>query len=348
MDRKRPESAASPPPPIGSARPGDAPRSPSPDNGKPGNFPPHPGTIERALGIVTFLRDHCEWDRRQTASSLVPHLLEEAHETADAIRLADASQIRDELGDLLLNVAFQIVVAEEAEQFSREDVIRSLEEKMVRRHPHVFGLGEPESWDAVKARERNARSRSAPPEPPETLGAERRQGGPSVLDSVPMHPDSLARAQALQLRASEVGFDWDDPSGALLKIREEMIEVAEAIERGSHAELHEEIGDLLFSVVNLARLARCHAPAAMTSAHRKFETRFRAVEALASARGHNMPGTSLEQLDALWDEVKRKERATDQGPEHVTEQVRDPGNAPGGKRPGEGRREPPGPESDGT
>jgi MazG family protein len=294
MDPKRPDTPSVPPPTASGET-------------MPGGFPPSPGSLERALEVVTYLRAHCEWDRRQTALTLVPYLLEEAHETAEAIRSGDAGRTRDELGDLLLNVAFQVIVAEEAGQFSRDDVIRSLEEKMVRRHPHIFGLGENETWESIKARERreslHLNNPDAPAVVPDIPGC-----GSSILDSVPMHADPLSVAHDLQARASEVGFDWEHPSGALEKTREEVLEVAEAMESGSHAALHEEIGDLLFSVVNLARLARCHAPSALASANRKFSTRFRAVESLAETRGLKMPGTSLEDLDALWDEVKHEER----------------------------------------
>jgi len=297
MDPKRPDSPSAPPPTAS-------------DETMPGGFPPSPGTLDRALGVVTYLRTHCEWDRRQTALTLVPHLLEEAHETAEAVRSRDAGRTRDELGDLLLNVAFQVIVAEEAGRFSREDVIRSLEQKMIRRHPHLFGLGEHETWETIKARERTdplSLHADEPGKTPASPGESRRAG--SVLDPVRMDSEPLSLAHDLQARASEVGFDWENTMGALEKTREEVLEVAEAVESGSHAALQEEIGDLLFSVVNLARLARCHAPSALATANRKFSTRFRAVESLAEARGLSMPGTSLEQLDALWDEVKRGEQA---------------------------------------
>ncbi|TVP47289.1 MAG: nucleoside triphosphate pyrophosphohydrolase [Gemmatimonadales bacterium] len=304
MERKRPDrGTAHPSPPVDD--PGTCP-PPSSDERTPDGFPPSPGHLDRALDVVTFLRTHCDWDRRQTAQSLVPHLLEEASETAEAVRSGDVGQVRDELGDLLLNVAFQIIVAEEGGHFSREDVIRSLEEKMIRRHPHLFGLGDAEDWDTLKARERAAPPEPRGPDAPLTAGGAA-PSDRSVLDSLPTASGPLHRAHALQARASEVGFDWADASGALEKTREEIAEVAEALVSESPAAIHEEIGDLLFSVVNLARLAQSHAPAALISANEKFATRFRAVEALAASRGLAMPGTSLEQLDELWDEVKRSE-----------------------------------------
>jgi MazG family protein len=238
--------------------------------------------------VVRYLREHCEWDRRQTARSLVRHLLEEAAETAEAIESGDADHLRDELGDLLLNLAFQVVVAEEAARFSAEEVMGSLEAKMIRRHPHLFGLGERESWEAIKAREKESRSRA------------------TELESEPLASDPLAEAFDVQARAAAVGFDWEEVGGALEKTREELDEVEEALEQGEAASIREEIGDLLFSVVNVARLAGVHPRNALTAATQKFSRRFAGVEALARARGISLPDTPLEALDVLWNEVKRE------------------------------------------
>ncbi len=256
-----------------------------------GPFPRVEGVLDRALALVEYLREHCPWDRKQTARSLVPHLLEEAAETVDAIRAGDAQALRGELGDLLLNLAFQVVVAEEAGEFGREEVVRELEEKMIRRHPHLFGLGEKESWEAIKARERDT-------------------GG--TLTGLARGLDPLLRAHRMQEKVSGVGFDWDDASGAIAKVREELAEVEEVMAQGDPRRIEEEAGDLLFSVVNVVRLAGTHPVPALDAANRKFQERFRQVEALARDRGIAMPGASLQELDRLWDEVKGGE-AEDRG-----------------------------------
>jgi nucleoside triphosphate diphosphatase len=300
------------------------------DSSLPSSFPPAPGHLDRALRVVEYLRIHCAWDRKQTARSLVPHLLEEAHETAEAVGSGDPERLRDELGDLLLNLAFQVVVGEEAGAFTREEVVAGLEAKMVRRHPHVFApppsersasgpvagnqdpgatpdpaapasgagatpdpLTHRAQWEALKAREREV---LAPGETPA-----------SVLDSLPRGVEPLLRAHRMQEKAAGVGFDWDAPEGALAKVREEVEEVDRALREGDTPTLAEEVGDLLFSVVNLARLAGIHATPALGQANAKFEARFRAVESLARERGLAMPGASLEALDPLWDEVKAGE-----------------------------------------
>jgi MazG family protein len=258
-------------------------------------FPPVEGTLDRALALVEYLREHCPWDRRQTARSLVPHLLEEAAETVEAIHRDDREALRDELGDLLLNLAFQVVVAEEEDRFDREGVVTALEEKMIGRHPHLFGLGEEEPWEVIKARERH----------------EAGEGGgqpASILEGLAGGMDPLLRAHRMQERVAGVGFDWDDAAGALSKVREELSEVEEALNEGDRLRIEEEMGDLLFSVVNLARLADAHPVPALAAANAKFRHRFEALEVLARERGVLMPGASLEELDRLWDEVKKGEK----------------------------------------
>lgn len=257
----------------------------------PAGSPPG-GTLDRALALVAFLRAHCPWDAAQTPASLTRYLLEEAHEVAAAIAQDDPRAVCGELGDLLLNVAFQVVIGEETGAFDRERVVAGLEQKMRRRHPHLYGLGEAEAWDVLKAREREGADAAA-----------------SVLDDVPAGLDPLLRAFRMQDRVARVGFDWDDPRGAWDKVREETDEVGRELDAADPARLEDEIGDLLFAAVNLARLAGTHPSTALARANAKFARRFRALEALAAERGVVLGEAGLEALDVLWDEVKRRERA---------------------------------------
>lgn len=250
-----------------------------------------PGSLDRALALVRFLRAHCPWDAAQTARSLVPHLLEETHEVVDAIHDGDATALEAELGDLLLNLAFQVVVAEEDGQLTADSVARRLEEKMRRRHPHLYGMGEREEWEALKARERRE--------------------GEGVLDGLARGLDPLTRAHRIQERVAGVGFDWADHQGAWNKVAEELEEVREALETGPPAALEEELGDLLFAVVNLVRLAGTHPIGALERANAKFQRRFARLEQVATARRVRLGEASLEALDELWDAVKAEERADD-------------------------------------
>jgi MazG family protein len=260
-----------------------SPQTPSDDRGE-ARFT-GPGSLDRALELVRFLRRECQWDREQTAESLIPHLLEETHEVVDAIREGDAGALEGELGDLLLNLAFQIVVAEEAGELDAATVYARLEEKMVARHPHLFGDGERRSWESLKAAERDGR-----------------QG---VLAGLAKGLDALTKAYRIQERVAGVGFDWEDHGGAYDKVGEELAEVGEALEAGERERVVEEVGDLLFAVVNLARLAGAHPTTALARANDKFQERFERLEELAAARGIDVATAGLEVLDGLWDEVKR-------------------------------------------
>jgi MazG family protein len=237
---------------------------------------------------VRFLRRECSWDREQTAESLIPHLLEETHEVVDAIRDGDPGALEGELGDLLLNLAFQIVVAEESGGLDAASVYARLEAKMVARHPHLFGSGERRSWESLKATERG-----------DDEGA---------LSGLARGLDPLTKAYRIQERVAGVGFDWEDHRGPCDKVTEELDEVGEAIEAGAPERVEEELGDLLFAVVNLARRAGAHPTTALATANRKVQDRFEAVERLAAERGLDMASAGLEALDAIWDEVKRTER----------------------------------------
>jgi tetrapyrrole methylase family protein / MazG family protein len=246
---------------------------------------PGPGALDRALDLVRFLRRECSWDREQTAESLVPHLLEETHEVVDAIQHGDAAALEGELGDLLLNLAFQIVVAEENGELDAGSVYARLENKMVARHPHLFGRGERRDWEALKAVER--------------------AGNEGVLSGLAGGLDPLTKSYRIQQRVAGVGFDWEDHEGAREKVAEELAEVREALQTGADARVEEELGDLLFAVVNLVRLAGAHPTTALARANRKFQERFERLEGLARERDIDIRASTLAELDALWDEVKR-------------------------------------------
>ncbi len=258
-------------------------------------------SLGRAVALVRFLRERCPWDAGQDPQSLRPYLLEEAHEVAEAISARNDDALAAELGDLLLNVAFQIALAEERGSFDAEDVIRRLEAKMEARHPHVYGEAEaPPDWEALKAHERASDAGGADP-----------AGDDDPFEGVPLGLEPLSRAMRVQERMAALGFDWPDVSGPLEKVREETLELETAIEEpadGSDAErVEEEIGDLLFAVVNAARLAGTHPSNALLRAVRKFERRCRAMVVLGVERGVEWRSASLEELDELWDEAKRGE-----------------------------------------
>jgi MazG family protein len=252
--------------------------------------------LGRALGLVRDLRARCPWDARQTPHTLRPYLVEETLELDQAIRRDDAMAMREELGDLLLNVAFQIVIAEERGQFDAEAVTRGLEEKMWRRHPQLFG-GAPVAgagWDHHKAGERGA--------------------GSGTLRGLPNTLPALLMAYRLQERAAGVGFDWPDARGPLEKVKEEIGELehelaaAATTHHAPRTAVVDEIGDLLFAVVNLARKLDVEPSQALERANDKFRARFEGVEWLAAERGLEVGRASLKQLDALWDEVKQEDR----------------------------------------
>lgn len=264
-------------------------KSPQADHPEPA---PPPGVLDRALALVEFLRAHCPWDAAQTPHSLRRYLLEESHEVVDAIDRGNEAELRGELGDLLLNLAFQVVLGEERGAFDREAVVAGLEEKMRRRHPHLYGLGDAEPWEALKARER--------------AGEEPADAG--LLSDLSAGHDPLQRAHRVQETVARVGFDWPSWHGALEKVHEEVEEVGAELTAGDPEKVEEELGDLLFAIVNLARLAGVHAPTALSRANAKFVRRFSAVERLAAERGVVVAEAGLEALDRLWDEAKRGER----------------------------------------
>ena len=253
---------------------------------------PSPADIMPLATVMARLRDPdsgCPWDIAQSFATIAPYTIEEAYEVADAIDRADMPTLCDELGDLLLQVAFHARIAEQAGHFTLQDVIDGITAKMIRRHPHVFGDGAREDghaqWEAIKAAERAAK-----------------EPDPSALAGVAAALPALLRAEKLQKRAARTGFDWPDTTGVVAKIHEELDEVAAA---ASADEREEEVGDLLFAVVNLARHLRVDPEAALRNANAKFERRFRGMESLA---GDAFPGLPLEGKEALWGRVKRSER----------------------------------------
>jgi len=263
-------------------------------------------SFEKLLEIMVRLRnpqDGCPWDCEQDFASIAPYTIEEAYEVADAIARDDLQGLRDELGDLLFQVVFHARMAEEQGVFDFEDVARGISDKMIRRHPHVFGSDEQrragpskDSWEAIKAAERAALRG----------GGQLDSDSPSVLDGVALALPALKRAEKLGKRAARTGFDWPDSAGARAKIDEELDELAEAEARNSIDETEDELGDLLFAVVNLARHLKVDPENALAAANRKFERRFRLMEQSLQADGSKFDGMSLEQLEAAWQEAKRE------------------------------------------
>ena len=257
--------------------------------------------IERLHEIVTRLRDPqagCPWDRIQTLESLKPCVLEETYELLAAMdRPDDQSNYVEELGDVLLQVMFQCVMAEQEGRFSFDDVANAISDKLVRRHPHVFGDVDAKdpatvlrNWEQIKQQEHRKEARH------------------SALDGVPSTLPALLKAQRSQEKAARVGFDWKDAKGPLAKIREEIAELEEAVAASSDTSLDEhvkeELGDLLFSVTNLARHLKADSESALEGSTAKFARRFRAVEAGAKAAGRDLKSMTLEEMDALWDKAK--------------------------------------------
>ena len=253
-------------------------------------------SIDDLLELMARLRDPeggCPWDRRQSFATVAPYTLEEAYEVADAIDKGDLDALRQELGDLLFQVVFHAQMAKEQGAFDFHDVAAAIVEKMVRRHPHVFGQAEyrdegelKAAWEAQKARERAAAEAH------------------SVLDGVALALPALVRADKLQKRAARVGFDWPDANGALAKVEEELGEVRQAMAEGDARALEDEVGDLLFAAVNVARLLGIDAEQALRRANAKFEKRFRRMEADLTEAGQAMEALDLDALEEAWRRAK--------------------------------------------
>ena len=265
-----------------------------------------PGEIARLLEIMAKLRDPvdgCPWDQVQTNQTIVPYTIEEAYEVAEAIAEEDTEALKDELGDLLFQVVFYAQMAAEAGQFTFADIVEGIADKMVRRHPHVFGGASVEdaeaqttAWEVHKKHEREARARA-------------RGDLPSALDGVPLALPALERALKLQKRAARVGFDWPDAAGALEKLQEEVAELAAetGADRPDDAAITDELGDVLFSWVNLARFQGIDPERALRTTNAKFVRRFHAIEAALAAEGRSPENANLAELETLWQQTKAQE-----------------------------------------
>ena len=256
--------------------------------------------FDQLLDIMNRLRGPggCPWDREQTRTSLKPFLIEEAYEVLEAIDAGDPGALAEELGDLLFQVVFHARIAEERGEFAMADVLRGLVDKMVTRHPHVFGEAAVETagealaqWEVLKQREAAKRGRPR-----------------SVVDGVPRAMPALVRAQRTQSKAARVGFDWPDALAAWEKVREEVAEAGEALAAGDQARIREELGDVLFSLVNVARLASIDAEDVLHGATEKFRRRFTEMEAELSAHGKSVESVPQAELERAWEAAKAAER----------------------------------------
>ena len=256
--------------------------------------------LHALLETVAKLRDPesgCPWDLEQTHQSLTPYLLEEAYEAVDAIESGDFNELKQELGDVLLQVVLHAQLAQEEEHFTFADVASAIDEKMVRRHPHVFSdqtfaneAEQKQFWDAEKLREK---------------GGDNQPG--SILSGMPSNLPAVLKAEKIQKRVSRVGFDWDNVAQVFEKIEEEIGEVKEALDGSDAEHINEEVGDLLFAVVNLARSININAESALSKANRKFTSRFQQLERMATQENTLLSDCTLEELEAFWSRVKADE-----------------------------------------
>jgi len=273
--------------------------------------------VERLLALMSMLRDRefgCPWDLQQTYQSLIPCTIEEVHEVAAAIEGGDRSELLDELGDLLFQIVFYAELSREEGGFDFHDVASQVTGKLLRRHPHVFPNGRLDSfgseqrlsadevvnnWEAIKRAERAGQRQAAD------------DVQPSVLDGLPTSLPGLAAARKLQQRAASIGFDWPEAEPVVAKLREETDEFAAALAGGDKAAQHEELGDLLFAIVNLSRHCAIDPESALRASNRRFAKRFREMERLAAVRGSELRQHGAEQLEALWNQAKAGARGTE-------------------------------------
>lgn len=270
--------------------------------------------IERLLAIMTMLRDKkhgCPWDLEQTISSLLPYTLEEVYEVADAIENNDMVELEDELGDLLFQVIFYAQIASEQGKFDFQDIATAISDKLVRRHPHVFPQGDIDqfgidqdisaeqvvvNWEAIKEAEREEKRKKG--------GKKANTDIASLLDDVPRALPAIERARKLQKRASQVGFDWAEIQPVLDKLKEEIVEFEEALALGDSENISSELGDILFATVNLARHSNIEPEVALRAANRRFEGRFKWIEATLHSTGKTLQDASIKEMDALWEQAK--------------------------------------------
>lgn len=267
--------------------------------------------ISRLIEIMAALRTPvtgCPWDLEQNFATIAPYTIEEAYEVVEAISRGDLDDLREELGDLLLQVVFHAQMASEQNAFAFGDVVEAITRKMIRRHPHVFADKDgnlashhvKEVWDRIKAEEKAERAARRPPE--------QTPKHKSLLAGVKAGQPALTRAMELQRKASTVGFDWNDPRAVLQKIREEADEIEAALDRGDKQEIAEETGDLMFALVNLARHVGADPEAALRATNAKFERRFAYIERALEAQGRTLGQATLAEMDALWNEAKTEKR----------------------------------------
>jgi len=270
--------------------------------------------IDRLIVIMTMLRDKqhgCPWDLEQSIKSLLPYTLEEVYEVADAIENNDLVELEDELGDLLFQVIFYAQIAKEQGAFDFQDIATAISSKLLRRHPHVFPDGDMKkfgipqnisadqvvvNWEAIKEVEREEKRKKG--------GKKASQQLESLLDDVPRALPAMERARKLQKRAAQVGFDWAGIGPVLEKLKEEVQEFEEALAGGDAERMSDELGDVLFAAVNLARHSKIEPEVALRYANRRFEVRFKWIEVALTAKGRSLKEASLEELDMLWDEAK--------------------------------------------
>lgn len=248
--------------------------------------------FEPFISLIQRLRNDCPWDRKQTHHSIKDHVIEEAYEVVDAIDSGDMEELKKELGDLLLQVVFHSQMASETGRFSIHDVLYSISEKLIRRHPHVFGDKSVESEEEVAANWESIKQA---------------EGKESVMDGLPAQLPALIKAYRMQEKASNVGFDWNNWKPAWTKLDEELLEFKQALESDSAVHQREEFGDLLFSMVNVGRLLNLKAEDSLRSTNRKFEKRFRYIEKRLSEKKQRLEDTSLEEMDQLWGEAKEND-----------------------------------------
>ncbi len=253
--------------------------------------------FEELMDVMAKLRgpNGCPWDKQQTHASLTSGFLEELYEFIEAVDDNDIETMREELGDLCLHIVFQVQLAREAGEFTMTEVLEGIIEKLVRRHPHVFGditVGDADevivNWDTIKKKEKKNAART------------------SVVDGIPRHLPALSKAHKLQRKVRKVGFDWDRLEDVMLKVDEELGELRDAIKEGNQAHVTEELGDLLFSIVNVSRFVDVEPEQALHKTVRKFMNRFRAIEAGLEKRGKTVDDATFEEMDALWEETKKE------------------------------------------